>query len=333
MNPINIGVITTMLAFLFAGYVNLIRGNYIYGALFIFVGLCMNFFWRTVSSSSSSTYKISKESADETPWVLVVKILGRPKPYVVEHASLFLPPLVWFNKVPLMMVDHDFTLKKSFRTADGLLVSPTSQISVGVVADCADDPPDMVGAKTKGEKMLDYVFAIKSQDDIESFLDDTIIAWAEYVARHHSMRYLITHGNELSESLRSYIMGMQGYDPDTNSHIDDIRGLGLTISKINVRFDPPASWVKATEDRVKEIVESNADLNDTDTFLEQVKRLLVFDGYMNEDGDWIRGRKSPKIISEYNRRVMELRLAKSGKLSGVYNRGGLTVASLGDQNK
>src|SRR3989344_3614542 len=186
----------------------------------------------------------------------IITVFGEKKPWKVEGLTLLLRfgpiKIVDMVLIPMRQEDFDFKGLENIRCNDGIIISGKGSISVKPDED--DDPPGTPDGKTGAQKLIDYDDAGQMKGT-EPLLDDMVRSWVQHIANSpdptHDSIWMATHSIEIGNDICERISGkdVPGLD---NPDLDDARGLGLKIKKIQMNLHRPPNVVKADE----EIIES-----------------------------------------------------------------------------
>ena len=268
------------------------------------------------------------ESSPSRVWIIT--FLGKKTDCLSRSTTMLLDwlPLKIVSYVELLLekIDHDFLLKKPvFCKKDGGYIY--GFVSVSMEPDCDDDPDSVPldQRKSGAEKLSDFNNAGEMKG-IKTQLDDILTSWIEQIANEDGNEkttvWMETNGNEISEILLRRISGQEGIPGHGNSHLDDVRGLGVKFTKLQAVLSTDKDVIRARNDKLVEKAQRSAEKFDTETINGQVRLRAKL--YTKDEPD---PTKRPSL-ADIRKEIFDERLAKQGKFQKTVNQGGINVANV-----
>jgi len=247
-------------------------------------------------------------------WMLT--FFGKQTTTIVESFSLILDWLpfdvIGYNEIDMKKVNKDFELKKPILCSDKAYVICT--ISVSMMPDDKDDPLETLNGKTRGEKLRDFL-NIGKMDGIIEQLDQLIPAGVQRfaIAKRKTSEEMEVSNEEIAKDLLDRLTGKQTPDTDISDELDDTRGFGIRFTKFQPVIQPPPKVVEARNDRMVELAQREAEMEDIMTTDKLTKERMKTDTKLS--------------AKEARDQVFDEKALKAGAYKKVVNVGGLNVTN------
>ncbi len=255
--------------------------------------------------------KSPDQSKAKVGWIITW--FGAPTDVVVSSMTLLLDwlpiSIIGFIEVNLNLEPNNYEATKEIRfEEEGYLVA---KATMGIRP-----------ISTDGLKLHQYV-ASGGKENVFKQINGLITAWLqwfvtterwEYKGVSHKITYqwMESHGLDVGEHIKARISGDVGRDEENgeNSHLDDIRNLGVEIENFVITFSAPEPVVNARNERMSQRAKAAARLEANKGMNEQLKtraELKRGQGAKPDDRDQV------EILNE--------NLLADGKLTGVVTNG------------
>ncbi len=328
LNRYSCSLLFVMIILLGWGSVGLFNGNYLCIVPFL-LGVLM-----------FQGFKQPKEAMPRRVWLLT--FLGQMTTVKVDKLTLLLDwipaiKVIGYVEFTMKQVDKDITLAKPVRCQDGQYI--IGSVSISVLPDEYDDPSGFVDTqnnwKTGGEKLRDFA-NVTGGDVTQIFpqLDDILTTWIQVIANDKRSEYMEKSSRELQETLLGYISGEKGAPHESgNSTLDDIRGFGIRIKKLQPVLRPQDKVIDSRVDIQVQNAKREAQTYGTETVNNQIaERLKLYrEGVKDDKGNILKQPTPDKdipSIAEIRAMVIQENLIHDGKVTQVINQGGLNIANV-----
>ena len=261
----------------------------------------------------------------------MITVLGH-RTYCMVHGLTLVCDQFGFDLIGLTV----FQIKKedlkitvpSARCQDGVRVK--GEISLSVVPDDNDDPVCKANAKIGAKKLWDWhdIGRVKGyKDQIEEIcitgLQDILQEPPENNEPIRDFRWVESHPTKIACDLMKKIESWR--PPSDGNSLDDTRGLGGKIVKIQVPLTPiNQTVITADEDKAVELLQREAELRDTETINRQIQARVEFytvQGLPNVD------------VKKCRDEIMFERLSKDKKVNIVQGGRLVNLGSVGNTDK
>ncbi len=237
-----------------------------------------------------------------TKKVWLLTFFGKQTDTVVEGLTMVLDWLpidvVGFIEVDMAQIDHDFILKKKIRCLDNVYMSGSVSVSM---------KPNK--ANLQGFLSIGEIEGAKKQ------LDDLLTVWVQVFAKDKTSAEMEIAGEEMINKLLKLISGLPTPDTDPDSHVDDTRGFGLEFPKFQVVLNLPDEVIKTRNNRLTELAEREAELEDTETINQQIIKRMSIDKSLS--------------AKEARQQIFDEKVLKADKYTKIVNEGGVNIANVG----
>jgi hypothetical protein len=207
------------------------------GCLFIIMGCLM-----------MQGFKQPDQTKAKKKWIITY--LGEPTKETVESFTLLLDwfpmPTIGYIEVNMNLVTHDYKAEKMLRCRGGYLIAE-------IVASFEPDPD------CDGLGLYKYVSSGGEKNVIEQ-LNGILTVWMQWFANLKSLKiddkvickritcdWMESSANVITDYVLKRIAGEVGRDEENgeNTSLDDVRGLGIKITKLSIVLTAPEDVIKA----------------------------------------------------------------------------------------
>jgi hypothetical protein len=244
----------------------------------------------------------------------LITFLGKRTTITVEGLTFLLDwlpiEIVGVAVFSMQQEDMDFDIK-SVRSSDNVRMKGT--VSISFIPD---------------KNNLDKFDDAKQMKGIEALIDDMLPVWIQNYAQNdqsngpklgHDYAWLETRPKEVGKYLREKLENKDTTDGDTL----DLADLGVLIKKFSVSLSPISTKiVDAGEDTVVELLQRNAEKEDTKTVTEQAENR--HEAYVKKMGS-----KAP-TLRECREEIMFERLAKDKKVTIIQGGKNVNLNNVGN---
>ncbi len=266
-------------------------------------------------------FKGPDQSKSKKAWILT--FLKAPTEVVVMSDTLVLDwpiDIVGFIEVEMGLETHNYTAEKKLKCREGYLIA---EATLSYRPDGAD-----------GEKLFQYISSGGKANVIKQ-IEGSLTAWLQAFVQLPTWEdkssepstfptvtadWMENNSLKISEYIKERLMGESGAHDESgedvmdNNSLDDIRNLGINIENFVLFLTPPEEVINARNDRAVQQAKQEARMANSVGFNKQLKRRAVL----------YRGRGA-RPDKEDQQQILDENLIVDGKLTGVINRGGVTV--------
>lgn len=287
----------------------------------------------TLASNTSSGS--GGASSSRKIWLLTV--FGRQVDVMIEGLT-FICDWLGVEIVGAVEVDME-QFSKNFKTKKRILCKKKEKNGELVNDGYVDLQIDMAFTPnaSDGPSALWKFVNAGQRDGVLNIVDGLITPLAVEIGSTHSNNWMETQTLELNALLLNRIKGRlngnaSATDIDTT---DDLRDLGVTITKFNASATPKDTVITHRDDLLVEEAQRVSQKLDTDTMNERIeKRIeLLTKSRKDANGNMVPGLSYAEALKKARKQIFEEQALKQDKLTIIQNKGGVNLANANQPTK